>query len=186
MSVRYITYIFLITSIFTFWRPTLRPVYAASSNLSIITNVINDNGNTWNPSDLSISVKKGGRHVSGSPAPGVGSPGTQYSLEAGVYTIMSGPYEKYSSSYGGDCGANGQITLLSGEEKTCIITENDLAPNNVLSTPLFPNTGNSSNTDPIFCLNRNHFTWIIAAIIFGFVAFRLYPPKSQKKKQIAP
>lgn len=131
-NVRYITnssslrfYAALIASTSIFFFHFLTPTYAASGHLYVITTVVNDSGGNWKPSDFSISVKRNGNNIPGSPAPGVGNQGTLYTVEEGQYSISSGPYEKYSTTYGGDCDINGRITVTPNADKACIVTGND-------------------------------------------------------------
>ncbi|HCQ31605.1 TPA: hypothetical protein DIU27_04475 [Candidatus Collierbacteria bacterium] len=268
--------LYLVFSLLFFFSAST-PTHAAPNILNIITTVVNDSGNTWNPSDFSVSVKKDGQNVSGSPSPGTASPGKRYTLEAGSYVVIAGPYEKYSSSYGGDCSSDGQISLSSNENKTCLITTNDIPPrlnvivsvindnggtlsasnftihvkvggadlagsptsgkdspgtlfelnrgtfivsedvnrlytqsfsgdcdtngnvtlsigdiktciivndDNASTIPLFPNTGGTSNTEPIFCFNRNNLTWIFATIILGFMGYLNFRPHTKSTKKV--
>lgn len=49
-----------------------------------------------------------------------------YSLSAGAYIVSEDTNTSYTRSFSGDCDANGNITLESGTEKTCTITNNDI------------------------------------------------------------
>ena len=114
---------------------------ASAANLRIVTSTINDNGGNWNPSDLSINVKRFGSDISGSPLPGSKDPGNFFTLDAGTYTISSGPYEKYFTSLGGDCDSDGNVTLLASDEKTCLITGNDRPARLILITQVTNDNG---------------------------------------------
>ncbi|MFA6430191.1 MAG: ice-binding family protein [Candidatus Paceibacterota bacterium] len=75
------------------------------------------------PSDFMLHVKNSlNADVSGSPLVGAGSPGTPYTLSAGTYTVSEDANTNYNESFSGDCNANGSVTLSSGDNKTCTIT----------------------------------------------------------------
>lgn len=97
-----------------------------TSTLTIIKEVINDDGRTAVASDFNIHVKKSGDHVSGSPASGSGSPGITYTLAPGTYVVSEGAFEGYTATYSGDSDSNGVITLEAGDNKTVTIINNDM------------------------------------------------------------
>lgn len=50
-------------------------------------------------------------------------------LNAGTYTATeAGPAGYEGSAWGGDCAADGTVSLLPGDEKTCAITNSDIQP----------------------------------------------------------
>lgn len=106
----------------TITAPTCTP---SPATLHVVKQVTNNNGGTAVASDFTMHVKDAGADVSGSPAVGTGSPGTLYSLAAGTYNISEATNVQYSASFSGDCDASGNITLASGEDKTCTITNDD-------------------------------------------------------------
>ena len=77
--------------------------------------------------NFNLHVKNTGKDVAQSPAPGVESPGTTYTLAAGTYTISEDTFAGYTASYSGDSDLSGNITLAAGENKTVTITNNDIA-----------------------------------------------------------
>lgn len=93
--------------------------------LHIVKQVVNNNGGTAVAASFNVHVKFAGVDVSGSPAAGTGSPGTAYSLAAGTYSVSEDTNTQYSASFSGDCDASGNVTLALGEDKTCIITNDD-------------------------------------------------------------
>lgn len=107
-------------------KPTVVPV-STTATLNVIKHVINDDGRTAVADDFSIYVKTDGDDVTGSPAPGTESPGTEYSLPAGTYSISENILNGYSASYSGDGDSNGNIILTAGDNKTITITNNDIA-----------------------------------------------------------
>lgn len=110
------------------------PPPPANATLHVIKHVINDNSGTETAAMFNLHVKLAGSDVVGSPNAGAETPGTPYSLVAGSYVVSEDPDVLYTSSFSGDCDASGNITLLSGEDKTCTITNNDVVPPVVLPT----------------------------------------------------
>lgn len=89
--------------------------------------VINNDGGTKVASDFMVHVFSGSSHVIGSPATASAS-GTVFTLSAGTYTV--GEDAPYASGYqlvgiAGDCTASGLVTLLPGQTKQCVITNDD-------------------------------------------------------------
>lgn len=118
---------------------------ASPATLHIIKAVVNDNGGTTVVSSFNLHVKLSGTDVTGSPAAGMATPGTSYSLAAGTYVVSEDANASYTQSFSGDCNASGSVTLLAGDSKTCTITNNDIAavvvPPTPTPTPGLPNTG---------------------------------------------
>ncbi len=76
----------------------------------VIKHVINDNGGTNVAADWSIHVKSGANEVTGSPQPGVESPGTTvHGAGAGTYTASeTGAPSGYAfDGFSGDCNSSG-------------------------------------------------------------------------------
>lgn len=48
-------------------------------------------------------------------------PGSSYFLNAGVYNVSEDVNSSYAQSFTGDCDLNGNITLATGDNKTCTI-----------------------------------------------------------------
>lgn len=105
--------------------PTCTPPPAT---LHVVKQVVNNSGGSAAASSFNLHVKSSGTDVSGSPAAGATSPGTSYSLAAGTYVVSEDANSAYAQSFSGDCNSGGSITLASGEDKTCTITNNDIAP----------------------------------------------------------
>ncbi len=101
---------------------------AAPATLHVIKNVINDNGGTAVASDFNLHVTLSGIDVAGSPALGTAVTGTSYSLPADTYVISEDANASYTRSFSGDCDAGGNIILAPGDDKTCTVTNNDVAP----------------------------------------------------------
>lgn len=90
--------------------------------LTVTKVVVNDNSGTKGVSDFPLSVD----------ATSVTS-GEQIGINAGTYTVSEVSDVGYTASFSGDCDASGSITLGVGDEKSCTITNDDVAP-----APTFP------------------------------------------------
>ncbi len=89
-----------------------------TATLTVIANVINNNGGTKQPSDFVLSIN-GANQISGSPKTG---------LIAGTYTVSSADMSGYSvSSWDSGC-AGGAVTLAAGDTKTCTVVYDDNPP----------------------------------------------------------
>jgi hypothetical protein len=96
-------------------------------SLIVIKNVINDNGGTKSASDFTVNIK------ATKPDPmkftASSGEGTSIKLNAGSYSVDEGSVTGYSKTLSEDCSG----TIKIGEKKTCIITNDDLAPVGTLS-----------------------------------------------------
>ncbi len=124
------------------------PVCEASlATLHVIKTVVNDDGGTAVVGDFDLYVKDSdGDDVTGSPAAGTASPGTSYSLVEGTYVVSEDSNSSYARSFSGDCDASGNVTLVAGDDKTCTITNNDIAGiegDEETIVPALPKTGSS-------------------------------------------
>ena len=110
--------------------------------LTLIKTVTNDNGGTKTVSDFPL-------FVDGSPV----TSGAQNSINAGAHTASETTLTGYAASaWGGDCAANGTITLAPGDNKTCTITNNDVQPTlTLVKTVTNDNGGTKTVSDfPLF------------------------------------
>ncbi|MFA6550187.1 MAG: ice-binding family protein [Candidatus Gracilibacteria bacterium] len=108
---------------------------AVPATLNVIKQVVNDNGGTATASSFNLRVTALGVDVLGSPAAGVSSPGTTYSLSADTYVVSENTNASYSQSFSGDCDSSGSITLFDGYDKTCTITNNDIGGGSAIIPP---------------------------------------------------
>jgi hypothetical protein len=106
--------------------PPTPPVPSVPATLHVIKHVINDDGRKAVAANFNLHVKTSGSDVTKSPAPGVESPGTTYTLAAGTYVVSEDSFAGYTVSYSGDSDISGKITLASGDNKTVTITNNDI------------------------------------------------------------
>ena len=103
--------------------------------LTLVKAVLNDNGGTKVVSDFPLFIN------------GVSATsGVVYPLMANtLYTATETQYPGYEASYwGGDCSAGGTITLQPGDNKTCIILNDDIAPTLTLVKSVFNNYGGNN------------------------------------------
>lgn len=84
------------------------------------------------PSLFDLHVKLSGVDILGSPATGTGTPGRPYSVSAGTYVISEAVNTSYIPSFSGDCDVNGNVTLLPGNDKTCIVTNTYIPPISII------------------------------------------------------
>ena len=96
-----------------------------TGTLTVIKTVTNDSGGGATPGSFTIHVKSGSTDVAGSPQAG-SAQGTVYTLSGGPYTVS----EDAVSGYTGDlsqCGSNGSVTVVNGQNVNCTIANNDAA-----------------------------------------------------------
>ncbi|MEI7749771.1 MAG: VWA domain-containing protein [Candidatus Moraniibacteriota bacterium] len=117
-----------------------------TGTLKVIKKVNNDNGGSASASAFNLHVKNGGADVSGSPAAGSAS-GTMYTLNAGSYSVSEDtPTNGYArTGFGGNCNSDGIVTVVAGQEQTCTITNDDIAPSLTLNKILVKNNGGTAN-----------------------------------------
>jgi hypothetical protein len=103
------------------------PPAPALATLHVIKQVMNNNGGIAAASLFNLHVKLSGTDVAGSPATGTAAPGTSYSLAAGTYVVSEDANASYTRSFSGDCNSSGNVTLAAGVDRTCTITNTDIA-----------------------------------------------------------
>jgi uncharacterized repeat protein (TIGR01451 family) len=114
------------------------PPAPAKATLTVIKQLINDNGGTKTASDFTLLVTGGNP----SPASFAGSAGgTRVQLDAGSYSVTEPAVSGYSASYSAGCAG----TIAAGGTATCTVTNNDNPPT---TTPTPPATPPSSPTPP--------------------------------------
>jgi uncharacterized repeat protein (TIGR01451 family) len=102
-----------------------------AATLTLEKTVITNDGGTAKVSDFKAYVD--GNEVSWN---------TPVTLSAGPHTASESNLTGYSpSAWGGDCGRDGSITLLPGQNKTCTITNDDIAPTLKLVKTITNNNG---------------------------------------------
>src|SRR5204863_79483 len=125
--------------------------------LTLVKTVINDNGGTKQVSDFPL-------FVNGSPV----TSGVATTLSVNVlYTATETSDPGYTASaWGGDCSANGTITLALGDNKTCTITNDDKAANLTLAKKVINNDdGTKPTSDVSLLVNGSPVTTGVAATL---------------------
>ncbi|MFA5135433.1 MAG: NEW3 domain-containing protein [Patescibacteria group bacterium] len=89
-------------------------------HLTVIKHVINDNGGTAVASDFTMNVT--GTNVSDDSFDGTEAPGVTVDLDAGDYSVDEIELAGYAKTLGADCSGS----VLSGDHKTCTITNDDI------------------------------------------------------------
>jgi hypothetical protein len=107
---------------------------SSPATLHVIKQVVNTHGGIKTPSNFWVRVKASGTDVPGSPAHGMAAPGTIYALAAGTYVVSENADASYVRSFSGDCDANGVVTLSAAADKTCTITNTDIAAASIYSS----------------------------------------------------
>lgn len=108
--------------------------------LTVIKHVANDNGGTAAAGDFNMNVT--GTNVSDSSFPGVESPGTTVTLDAGSYSVDEDVFSGYSKTLSTDCSG----TIAVGQTKTCTITNNDQNANLVVIKKVINDNGGTKNS----------------------------------------
>src|SRR3989338_6889844 len=94
-----------------------QPPPPAPASLTLVKTVVNDNGGTATTTDFQAKID--GINVAW---------GVTQTVAAGAHAASETSMAGYGASgWGGDCAADGTITLAAGENKTCTITNDDQA-----------------------------------------------------------
>jgi hypothetical protein len=91
------------------------PAPSGPAKLTVTKVVVNDDGGTATVSDFPL-------FVSGAPV----TSGAQTELAAGTYTVSETGKPGYTATIGGDCAADGSITLAPNDVRACTITNDDV------------------------------------------------------------
>jgi len=112
-----------------------------AATLVVIKYVINDNGGTKAASDFTIDVTAG--NASPASFAGAEAPGTTVTLNAGSYSVSESRPSGYAASFSADC--TGSIAI--GQTKTCIVTNDDVAPTLTLIKDVKKDNGGNAAPD---------------------------------------
>lgn len=85
--------------------------------ITVYKTVINDNGGNKTANDFPLFVN--GTLVTS---------GESENFPPGTYTVSENTDPNYIGTFSGDCDSNGIITIYPGDEKECLITNDDVAP----------------------------------------------------------
>lgn len=124
------------------------PPAPKAATLRVVKIVINNNAGSAISADAVIHVASSSGDVAESPKPGAAFPGTSYVLDGGTYTVSEDFFAGYTMSIGGDCSAGGTVVLSPGDDKTCMITNNDIAGVSPPTTPPNPPPSNPPSAPP--------------------------------------
>jgi hypothetical protein len=91
---------------------------AGHGRIIVTKRVINDDGGTKSVSDFPLFVN-GTPVVSGEP--------NDFPAPAAVYTVTETGDAGYARTFSGDCDADGRLALNPGDQKVCIVTNDDIA-----------------------------------------------------------
>lgn len=95
-------------------------------------------------SDWQLHVKRDGTEVSGSPQDGTES-GTVYTLPTNSYLVSeTGGPAGFAQSFSGDCNGDGLVTVATGQEKTCTLTNTENPPDQASLTVIKHAVGGSA------------------------------------------
>lgn len=109
-------------------------VIVPDTTLKLVKTVVNDNGGTAIENDFQAKID-GEAVIWG--APNVLDPGLHTASEDSVVGYASG-------DWGGDCNADGTITLVEGNDHVCTITNDDIAPTLELQKEVITDNGGSA------------------------------------------
>jgi hypothetical protein len=107
---------------------------AQPGTLTIVKVVNNDNGGGLGVGDFPL-------FINGSPV----TSGTPNTVAPGTYIVSETQQPGYTGVIGGDCDANGSVTVNPGDSKTCTITNDDDAPSLTLIKTVVNNNGGTAS-----------------------------------------
>ncbi|MHB8870968.1 MAG: ice-binding family protein [Candidatus Doudnabacteria bacterium] len=103
------------------------PIGIRYGTINVVKNVINDNGGTKTIADFPLFVN-GMSVISGIT--------NTFRAPNDLFTITETSDSKYTRTFSGDCDVNGQLNLSPGDNKFCIITNDDVGAPKI--TPPIP------------------------------------------------
>ncbi len=116
-------------------------VLPPQAHLTVVKNVTNDNGGTLASGDFTMHVAGNNPNLSSFPG---SSTGTVVTLDPGNYSITENSMGGYSGTFSADCVG----TLLAGDNKTCTVTNDDVAAQlTVVKHVVADNGGNEIASD---------------------------------------
>jgi len=105
------------------------------ANITVVKTVINNDGGNNATSTFQLFV--GNTPVTS---------GVSVEKLPGTYQVSELGASGYEATYGGDCDANGSVTLVAGNSYTCSITNDDIRPNITLIKNVVNNNGGTATT----------------------------------------
>jgi hypothetical protein len=95
--------------------------------ITVITNVVNDDGGEDGPAAFAVAVRDGAGNVVAGPQPGSAT-GSSYALSPGSFRVAADGSSQYTLAIGGACAADGSVTVAENQSVTCVVTANDRQP----------------------------------------------------------
>lgn len=105
--------------------PVTTTSVSTTGTINVVSQVVNDNMGTKNPTDFIFNLKHWGSDVVGSPFVGAGNLGTTFVVEAGTYVVSTPIIDGYAGTWSGVDITNGFIDLQAGQTVTITRTFND-------------------------------------------------------------
>ncbi len=128
--------------------------------LTVIKHVINDNGGTAVAGNFSLIVNAVNTNPGGQ-FPG-SEAGTLVTLNAGVYGVGESVVSGYAQSFSADCAGS----IAVGQEKTCTVTNDDIAPTLTLVKNVTNDNGGAATAANFQGkIDGNNVSWNIAQLI---------------------
>jgi len=103
-------------------------VVDCQTTLTVCKTVVNDNGGTFDCHDFTIVIKDAASATVASYDLGDNDEGDcchTFELEAGTYTITETGPDGYTAAFSGDASSTGEVTLVQGDSKSAVITNDD-------------------------------------------------------------
>jgi len=81
--------------------PVTTTSVSTTGTINVVSQVVNDNMGTKNPTDFIFNLKHWGSDVVGSPFVGAGNLGTTFVVEAGTYVVSTPIIDGYAGTWSG-------------------------------------------------------------------------------------
>ena len=108
-----------------------------SPTLTVVKTVVNNHGGGADPDEFLLTVD-GAAVLSG----------VANEVDAGAHTVAETLLDGYTAGdWGGDCAADGTITLVLDQDATCTITNNDISPTLTVVKTVVNNHGGGADPD---------------------------------------
>jgi hypothetical protein len=98
--------------------------------LTVTKLVVNDDGGTKQVADFPL-------FVDGAPV----TSGDPMAVDVGDYVVTETADPAYAATFGGDCAADGSVSLALGDVKACTLSNDDIAPRLTVSTVVVNDDG---------------------------------------------
>jgi uncharacterized repeat protein (TIGR01451 family) len=96
------------------------PAGQQTGTLTVVKSVINDNGGSKTIADFSLFVDGDGRASVDS------GHSNNFLASNTAYTVSESPDAQYVRAFSGDCDSTGRVFINAGDNKFCIVTNNDI------------------------------------------------------------